>query len=63
MVYQISSLFKNPLVQLAFALVVVLTIAGLTAATCIATDLRGAAATAAGFLSIIALGWVMKKAN
>jgi len=50
-------------VQLAFALIVVLTIAGLTAAACIATDLRTGAAVASGFLGIVALGWVMKKVD
>lgn len=54
-----ASLIKNPLVQMAFALIVVLTIAGLTAATCIATELQAAATTAAGFLAIVALVWVL----
>jgi len=58
-----SSLFSNPLVQLAFALIVVLTIASLTAATCIASDLRAGAAVASGFIGIVALGWVMKKVD
>ena len=56
-----TSLFSNPIIQLTFALVVVLTIANLTAAASIQADLQGAAAVAAGFLSIIALGWVMGK--
>lgn len=44
---------------MAFALIVVLTIAGLTAATCIQAELQAAAVTAAGFLAIIALVWVL----
>ena len=60
---KISSLVKNPLVQLALALIVVLTIAGLDQAASITAALQDAAVTAAGFISIVALVWVMKKVS
>jgi len=53
-------MMDNPLVKVAIGLTVVLVIAGLSIATCIATSLRDAAVAAAPFLTIVALEWASK---
>ena len=49
------------MVQLAIAMLVVLVIAGLTLATCIADDLRDAMVSAASLFTIVAIVWIFKK--
>lgn len=55
------SLVKNPLVQLALAGVILLSLAALTVAAGISGDITGMAITALGFGGVVALLWILKQ--
>ena len=55
-----SSMLKNPLVELAVALLVILVISALTVAAAISGALTAAAVSAAGLLSLVAIIFALK---
>lgn len=56
-----KSILRNPLVEVALALIVILVVAGLTFATAISGALTAAAITVVGLLGLIGLIWALKK--
>ena len=55
-----AGILRNPLVQVALALIVILVVAGLTFAAAISGALTAAAVTVVGLLGLIGLIWALK---